>query len=368
MNYLVENMTRAPSQIIMKSASVFGEEAAKLLGKSIDETMKNCTNDITASLKECTIIIAKKLEKSVNSFGMTFKETGIDAFTEWGIAIERAFYHLGHKVETGFYNAAGRLSASVQETLDTNIDKIGNNVRESTQNMTDNLFIKHIPMWKNQFQKELNILMASILLLCSSVFLWACCSFVSLLMPPSAQSPYISYSEKQLTALNNSESTVIVQRTSPPFVYLLNIILCAIFAALFGYAIYVWDNKNSDKETDITDSSIGATDSTSGVYISKQKKERTLGPSTDAISRVLNSSKTFVIGVGILGFFAGNVGHQLTSLFNPFLLLLMLSCVALLVYRAFAFRIIFEMYKIYKRYQAFREWEKLHSDKLTSDK
>lgn len=364
----MENMTRAPSQVIMKSASMFGEEAAKLLGKSIDETMKNCTNDITASLKECTIIASKKLEKSINSFGQTFKETGIDGLTEWGIAIERAFYHLGHKVETGLYNATGRASASVQETLDTNIDKISNNIREGTQNMTDNLFIKHIPMWKNQFQRELNILLACILLLCSSVFLWVCCSFVSLLMPPSALSPYIYHPEKQLAAITNAESTVIIQRTAPPLVYVLNTLLCAIFAAMFGYAIYVWDNKNSDKKIDASDSTSAATDSTSDSYVSKQKKERTLGPSTDAISRILNSSKTFIIGVGILGFFAGNVGHQLTSLFNPFLLLLILSCVALLAYRAFAFRIIFEMYKIYKRYQEFREWEKLHSNKLTSNK
>lgn len=87
MEYVVDTLAKAPSQVFIKSASSLGEEAAKVLGGIIDESITNCTDDITATVKESTDEICSTLKEAIHDFGGAFKETGIQAFNDWGYSI-----------------------------------------------------------------------------------------------------------------------------------------------------------------------------------------------------------------------------------------------------------------------------------------
>jgi len=379
MNYLVENMTRAPSQVLVRSASTFGEEAAKVLGKIIEESLKNCTNDITTCIKDCTTIVSKKLGKSVSGFGQTFKETGIEGFTEWGIGIERAFYHLGQKLETGLYNASGRVVSGMQETVDKSVDRVDEAVRDGTRHVSDHLLMKQVPAWKSEFQRELNIVLGCAVLICASLFIWSMCTLLSLLFVGGggggggnnayyAHYPYTASSSRSNgVELNGTSSTsspdstqrfpVVVPFVSP-LSFVFNALFCVVFASLIGYALYIWDNKSKVVAAKSSDSSVSNEENGRGGDSTRKPNERSLTPSTNDISRILENPKVLLFIVGSIGFFAGTIGQQITSQFNSFLLLVLLVLVATIVYQAFTFQVSYQVFKWFKKFQQFREWEK----------
>mgnify|MGYP001044188656 CR=1 FL=1 len=182
MNFLVENMTRAPSQVLVRSASSLGEEAAKVLGKIIEESLKNCTSDITACIKDCTTIFSNKVSKSVSGFGQVFKETGVEGFTEWGIGIERAFYHLGQKIETGLYNSSGRMMSDVRSVVHETVDQLDRSVRDGSQYVTDHLMMRQVSRWRREFHRELMVVTVFMFIICLSIFLYCLYPLLSLLL------------------------------------------------------------------------------------------------------------------------------------------------------------------------------------------
>jgi hypothetical protein len=52
MDYVFDALARVPSQVLVKSSSSFGEEAAKVIGVYVEESLKNATDDITSTGKE----------------------------------------------------------------------------------------------------------------------------------------------------------------------------------------------------------------------------------------------------------------------------------------------------------------------------
>jgi hypothetical protein len=363
MNYLVENMTRAPSQVLVRSASTFGEEAAKVLGKILEESLKNCTNDITQCVKESTGIASKKVGKAVQGFGQTFKETGVEGFTEWGIGIERAFYHLGQKIETGLTNSTGRFTSSVQDTIQNSLETIDGTIKQSTHHVTDSLS-QQVPAWKRLFQKELIVVLVCLVLLSLAVFMWSLSVFLSLFSAPST--PYYYYPPQVIgkggeviqSTYHNHRNATNTLGGVPPIVHIANILIYLLFASLVGYAIYVWSTKQS------TSNSTPSTPSKTYLSPSKEHKhKRTLSPSTDEVSQILDSPKVFLLIVGCFGFFAGNVGNQLSYSFNLVLLIVILLIVVLLIYKSLAFNLIYVVYKRYKRYQEFCKWETQNTTK-----
>lgn len=77
MDYIVDTLTKAPSQVLVKSASTFGEEAAKIIGGYIDESAKNVSDDVCTAVRDGASELSSTLKGSLSGFMDKFKETGI---------------------------------------------------------------------------------------------------------------------------------------------------------------------------------------------------------------------------------------------------------------------------------------------------
>lgn len=77
MDYLVDTLTRAPSQVLVKSATQFGEEAAKILGSHVEETVKCVSDDVNDTIRTTARDLSSQLAESVSGFQDKFKETGL---------------------------------------------------------------------------------------------------------------------------------------------------------------------------------------------------------------------------------------------------------------------------------------------------
>jgi hypothetical protein len=172
MDYLVDTLTRAPSQVLVKSATSFGEEAAKIFGAVLEESLKNCTDDITTSIKESTSTVSKRLEKTIDKFGGAFKETGVEGFTEWGIAIERAFLHVGSRIETGLVNSSSRLAASIQNGLQETSNSLHDTIKESVIEVSERLGVEQVREAQKTFKTEITVLLSCIILVSVGAFLF----------------------------------------------------------------------------------------------------------------------------------------------------------------------------------------------------
>ena len=175
MDYLVDTLTKTPKQALLTSSKTFGEEAAKVFGSIIEESLKNATNDITTSLDTNVEKADKLIKKVAIDFGDKFEESLISSFTEWGYAIERAFVALGAKIETGIVNTAYKICSSVEDISENKIKDLTDcidDVGTKISNSIDQFGINQVKSFKIEFYKEINIIIYSILLISISIFIF----------------------------------------------------------------------------------------------------------------------------------------------------------------------------------------------------
>ncbi|KAL0487885.1 4 TM domain-containing transmembrane protein Cdc6d [Acrasis kona] len=215
MDYLVDTLTRAPSQVLVKSATTFGEEAARILGAVLEETIKNCTDDVTNTVTDNTKIITKALVKIFDRFGTAFKETGVEGFTEWGIAIERAFLHVGSKMESGLTNSSGKLVAGIRESVEDGGAVLNTTIKDSIKDVTEKFGVEQVKQAKKTFDTEIKTVIFCIVIITFGLFTWL---------------------------LSNSLHNGLTSWVFSEF----KTICFLIFSLLNGYALYTW-NRTMEK-------------------------------------------------------------------------------------------------------------------------
>lgn len=103
----------------------------------------------------------------------------MEAFTEWGICIERAFIHLGQKLEVGVSNAGTRFGTGIQNAAVDIAEKLDNTIRDAGHAAATEIKdfgLKHAEHYKNVFAEEINVLKTGFMMVCSGILL-ACVAF-----------------------------------------------------------------------------------------------------------------------------------------------------------------------------------------------
>jgi hypothetical protein len=174
MDYVVEAITRVPSQALQKSASSFGEEAAKILGSIIEESVKSATDDVTHTIQSSTDQVCKTIKSSVVDFGIKFKDTVLDSFTEWGYSIERSFTGAGNRMENGLVNAGTKLATLLDDSLTTNTLQLTHTIEKVSKETNANLSqlgIEQMKSFKQIYQREIHYFIYGWMIMCFSVLL-----------------------------------------------------------------------------------------------------------------------------------------------------------------------------------------------------
>ncbi|KAL9644904.1 hypothetical protein ABK040_005384 [Willaertia magna] len=306
MDYLVDSLTRVPSQVLVKSATNFGEEAAKIFGTVLEESLKNMTDDITVCLKEGLNSAEKKISKELERFGQVIKETGVEGFTEWGIGIERAFYHLGHKLENGLNNATNRISSQLDVSINNNVNVIEKSLEKNVTFFTTNFLKEQTVNFKNNFVKELNIVMISLLLMAIGFFIF-CISF--------AFNGILDV--KYLTIL--------------------------ILMILNGYALFIWNNTLNNNLNN---------------NLNNLKGDNLNDKFT---IHYLNNPNILLFIILIFGFFLGQISNDIfyeNTFFNSLIYLIIIILTILFIYKLLVFEIIKKCYHWWREFNEFLEFKK----------
>ncbi|EFC45812.1 HMG box family protein [Naegleria gruberi] len=352
MEYLVDALTRAPTQVLVKSATQFGEDAARVLGAAIEESLKNCTEEITTSIKENLRVSGKGISKELDKFSQVFKETAVEGFTEWGIGIERAFYHLGHKLENGLNNTANRLAVQLDTSIENNLSKIDLTVRDSVDVFSKGFLKEQVPHWRNSFMRELNIVMICLLLVSIGIFI-LCMSW--------ALGGY-----QIITHILTKEFST----------------LCfLIFAVINGISLYIWSK--SLKEGESSNASV------------QQQSEEAATPNTKWVRNIITEQHFYykknpqlmLIFVGCLSFLMGHLGRDvfsfssfltpssgivfqalthLTSWFHILIILILMIAITLIINKILLFQVTLKVYTLWKDWMKFRELMRNDSRIVTS--
>jgi len=176
MDHVLETLTRAPSQVLTKSASSFGEEAAKVLGVFIEESLKNVTDDACKVISDGAQEFSKSFKHSMSDLGVTMKEALLDSFVEWGYSLERAFTSVGNRLENGLTNSGQSISSVFDQTLNKRLIDFNETTKMSLEKLNDNisqLGLQHIKEIKVTFKDEIRWICYGWLLISFSLFLIA---------------------------------------------------------------------------------------------------------------------------------------------------------------------------------------------------
>ncbi|KAF0984047.1 hypothetical protein FDP41_007962 [Naegleria fowleri] len=357
MEYVLEALTRAPSQVLVKSASQFGEEAAKVLGACIEESLKNCTDDITTSIRENINSSGKKMSKEMDKYSQVLKETVVEGFAEWGIGIERAFYHLGHKLENGLNNTANRLAVQLDQSVDQNMSRIDSTIRDSITVITKDFMKEQIPYWRASFMRELNIILICLCVITAGVFS-LCMSW--------ALGGYQVFTH------------ILTQEFRT---------LCFLFfSILMGFSLFIWNKAIGESKTAKTsEEEIVTSTPTIDTHDSSTLEHENVTWMKKIISEqqkyYQNNPQFLLIIVACLGFFMGDLARDVfISAFSPssgassgviaqifdfvsswLYLLLILSVmifVTIVVNKIIAIEVVLKIYSIWREYLKFREFLK----------
>lgn len=175
-NVLVEAVKKAPTQTLLKSASCFGEEAAKVFGDSLASSISEMSVSLGKVVKESSTNATSNIKSSIIGFGDRFKEMGVEAFIIFGYGIERALTSCGEKIEAGFVNMGKKISASVGDAKDCLKEDTFEIIERTISNSTDKLCtigVEHARIYKRTFSTEFKLFSWSIFLISVALFLIA---------------------------------------------------------------------------------------------------------------------------------------------------------------------------------------------------
>ncbi|KAG2393351.1 hypothetical protein C9374_006882 [Naegleria lovaniensis] len=357
MEYVLEALTRAPSQVLVKSATQFGEEAAKVLGACIEESLKNCTDDITTSIRENINSSGRKMSKEMDKYSQVLKETVVEGFAEWGIGIERAFYHLGHKLENGLNNTANKLAVQLDQSIDQNMNRIDSTIRDSVTVITKDFMKEQIPYWRSSFMRELNVILICLCVITAGIFS-LCMSW----------------------ALGGYQ--VFIHILTQEF----RTLCFLFFSILMGFSLFIWNKALGEIKTATTSQDAVLSVATNVMNDSLKSETKNITWMKKIISeqqKYYQSNPQFLlIIVACLGFFMGDLARdvfisafspsagtstgiiaQIFEFFSSWLYLLLILCVmifiTIVVNKIIAFELVFKLYGIWREYLKFREFQKL---------
>lgn len=276
----------------------------------------------------------------------------MEAFTEWGIAIERAFLHLGQKVETGISNAGNRFANALRDSVNNACSQIGTGIEDGLDRTTDAISsfgLTHADHYKRVYSRELTVLLIGFLIIAASAFLYSLAFLIAVIAGDGTSSTAAG-----IDAVDGSRNGIVGAKLVS-FAQLVNIVAFMAFAALNGYIIYSW-NRYVETAASITT----GPDNT----IQEEFEE------TRQISRhgqILDNPKVLFVVVGASGFVAGQIIRnlfQMTSfkdtgnLLNVFLSIAIMVLLTLFMYKVFTFNLFYRLYSLKMDISEFLEWRR----------
>uniref|UniRef100_A0A7S1PG89 Uncharacterized protein n=1 Tax=Percolomonas cosmopolitus TaxID=63605 RepID=A0A7S1PG89_9EUKA len=362
---VLDSITKTPSQVLVKSATNFGQDAAKIIGAYAEECIKNSTDDVLHEIREATEKLSETLKETLNGFGDTFHKTGVEAFTEWGIGIERAFLHLGQKLETGLTNSTNRVAYTIRDTMDETLWRLRRTITSSSSTFADafaQFGLKHAEVYKHVFRYEIMVAMFCAVLVSVSLCIFA------------------------LTAATKMGLT----GTFVEFVTVHFVPICFLmFAILNAYVIFASTHHNSvgglhenidaTREANIMSGS-GADDDVDSPLAppelslrrtkSRKRDATTSSNAAAAATKKENNLVVYAI-VASIGYMGGNLSTQIFtfSSLNFLVSFVIMISVTLLAHKVFAFNVLYRIYSLYQHIQEFRLYlkEKQKDDLLVEE-